>query len=47
MWWLALVCTWRSISRIPACAFTRSIGDGAGEMIGVFAEPELLSKELR
>ena len=31
----------------PGCAFTRSIGDAAGEEIGVFAEPELVSKELR
>ena len=31
----------------PGCAFTRSIGDGAGEDIGVFAEPELVSKVLR
>lgn len=31
----------------PGCAFTRSIGDGAGEAIGVCAEPELVNKELR
>ena len=31
----------------PGCAFTRSIGDGEGERIGVFAEPELVSKKLR
>ena len=31
----------------PGCAFTRSIGDGCGEEIGVFAEPELVTKSLR
>ena len=30
----------------PGCAFTRSIGDATGEKVGVFAEPELLNKQL-
>ena len=30
----------------PGCAFTRSIGDQVGESVGVFAEPELLKKQL-
>ena len=30
----------------PGCAFTRSIGDSTGERVGVFAEPELLNKQL-
>ena len=33
--------------RGPGCAFTRSIGDAAGEAIGVYAVPELVSKHLR
>ena len=30
----------------PGCAFTRSISDSVAESIGVYAEPELLCKEL-
>ena len=38
---------WARDLRGPGCAFTRSLGDAAGEAIGVFARPELVSKELR
>ncbi|KAG8467851.1 hypothetical protein KFE25_006903 [Diacronema lutheri] len=37
---------WERGQDYPGCAFTRSIGDAIAEDIGVFAEPELLSKEL-
>ena len=38
---------WLKQKMTPGCAFTRSIGDGAGEEIGVYANPELVTKELR
>ena len=31
---------------IPGCAFTRSMGDSVAEAVGVFSEPEVLTKEL-
>ena len=37
---------WAPGKTFPGCAFTRSIGDSVAETIGVFAEPELLSKQL-
>merc|ERR1740117_1652790 len=37
---------WAPGKSFPGCAFTRSIGDSVAESIGVFAEPELLCKEL-
>ena len=37
---------WAPGKSFPGCAFTRSIGDGVAETIGVTAEPELLRKEL-
>mmetsp|Transcript_18623 Transcript_18623/g.54604 ORF Transcript_18623/g.54604 Transcript_18623/m.54604 type:complete len:1074 (-) Transcript_18623:321-3542(-) len=37
---------WERGQDYPGCAFTRSIGDAIAEDIGVFAEPELMSKEL-
>ena len=33
-------------SQVPGCAFTRSIGDHIGESVGVFAVPEMVTKEL-
>ena len=38
---------WAPGKSFPGCAFTRSIGDSVAEQIGVFAEPELLCKELK
>eukprot|EP00308_Calcidiscus_leptoporus_P000358 CAMPEP_0119357956 /NCGR_PEP_ID=MMETSP1334-20130426/6257_1 /TAXON_ID=127549 /ORGANISM="Calcidiscus leptoporus, Strain RCC1130" /LENGTH=1049 /DNA_ID=CAMNT_0007372323 /DNA_START=84 /DNA_END=3233 /DNA_ORIENTATION=+ len=37
---------WAPGKSFPGCAFTRSIGDSVAETIGVFAEPELLCKEV-
>mmetsp|Transcript_49196 Transcript_49196/g.81695 ORF Transcript_49196/g.81695 Transcript_49196/m.81695 type:complete len:1065 (-) Transcript_49196:122-3316(-) len=37
---------WAPGKSFPGCAFTRSIGDSVAEGIGVFAEPELLCKEV-
>jgi len=37
---------WAPGKSFPGCAFTRSIGDAVAEGIGVFAEPELLCKEI-
>jgi len=37
---------WERGQDYPGCAFTRSIGDAIAEDIGVFAEPELMSREL-
>lgn len=37
---------WLKQKMLPGCAFTRSIGDSIGESVGVFAEPEVLTKEL-
>ena len=37
---------WLKNKMVPGCAFTRSIGDSIGESVGVFAVPELLSKDL-
>ena len=37
---------WAPGKSFPGCAFTRSIGDSAAEGIGVFAEPELLCKDV-
>ena len=37
---------WQPGKSFPGCAFTRSIGDSVAESIGVYAEPELLCKEL-
>jgi len=31
---------------MPGCAFTRSVGDEFGERVGVFAEPEVLTRQL-
>ena len=33
--------------RYPGTAFTRSLGDGCGKAIGVSADPELLSRQVR
>ena len=32
---------WLPGQEAPGCAFTRSIGDSIGEMVGVFSEPEV------
>eukprot|EP00798_Chlamydomonas_sp_ICE-L_P004753 gene4753-34503_t len=37
---------WAPNATYPGTAFTRSIGDSAAERIGVFAEPEVVSKQL-
>ncbi|GAX81252.1 hypothetical protein CEUSTIGMA_g8684.t1 [Chlamydomonas eustigma] len=37
---------WAPNATYPGTAFTRSIGDSVAERIGVFAEPEVLSKQL-
>ena len=37
---------WVKGTKGPGCAFTRSIGDSVGESVGVFAEPEVVTKEL-
>ena len=37
---------WLKNKMVPGCAFTRSIGDSIGESVGVFAVPEMLSKDL-
>ncbi|KAL6754679.1 phosphatase 2C and cyclic nucleotide-binding/kinase domain-containing protein-like protein [Haematococcus lacustris] len=37
---------WAPNATYPGTAFTRSIGDSAAERIGVFAEPEVMSKSL-
>lgn len=37
---------WAPGKSFPGCAFTRSIGDSVAETIGVFAEPELLCKDV-
>ena len=37
---------WVKNKMLPGCAFTRSIGDSIGESVGVFAEPEVVTKEL-
>ena len=37
---------WVKGKTFPGCAFTRSIGDSIGESVGVFAEPEVVTKEL-
>lgn len=34
---------WDGTLERPGCAFTRSLGDHVAEMVGVFAEPELLT----
>jgi serine/threonine protein phosphatase PrpC/CRP-like cAMP-binding protein len=37
---------WHRTQRCPGAAFTRSMGDQVAETLGVFAEPEIVSKEL-
>lgn len=37
---------WDATLERPGCAFTRSLGDHVAEMVGVFAEPELLTWKL-
>jgi serine/threonine protein phosphatase PrpC len=37
---------WDGTLERPGCAFTRSLGDHVAEMVGVFAEPELLTWKL-
>lgn len=37
---------WKKGQDYPGCAFTRSIGDYIADQIGVFAEPEMLTKDL-
>ncbi|KAG2485550.1 hypothetical protein HYH03_015717 [Edaphochlamys debaryana] len=37
---------WAPNATYPGTAFTRSIGDSAAERIGVFAEPEVVTKQL-
>eukprot|EP00195_Chlamydomonas_chlamydogama_P010756 CAMPEP_0202906016 /NCGR_PEP_ID=MMETSP1392-20130828/37031_1 /ASSEMBLY_ACC=CAM_ASM_000868 /TAXON_ID=225041 /ORGANISM="Chlamydomonas chlamydogama, Strain SAG 11-48b" /LENGTH=1079 /DNA_ID=CAMNT_0049594355 /DNA_START=194 /DNA_END=3430 /DNA_ORIENTATION=- len=37
---------WAPNATYPGTAFTRSIGDSAAERIGVFAEPEVVAKQL-
>eukprot|EP00798_Chlamydomonas_sp_ICE-L_P016616 gene16616-22859_t len=37
---------WAPNATYPGTAFTRSIGDSAAERIGVFAEPEVVSRQL-
>ena len=38
---------WDKTLEKPGCAFTRSLGDAVAETIGVFAEPEILTWELK
>lgn len=37
---------WAQNGEYPGCAFTRSIGDAMAEELGVFAEPEMLTREI-
>lgn len=37
---------WHSTQDYPGTAFTRSIGDAMAEELGVFAEPEMLTREI-
>ena len=37
---------WSPIGEYPGTAFTRSLGDAIAEELGVFAEPEMLTREL-
>ena len=37
---------WEPESQLPGCAFTRSIGDSVAEKLGVFADPEITTREL-
>jgi len=37
---------WVEGKNYPGCAFTRSLGDTLGESVGVFAEPEMITREL-
>ena len=37
---------WAQTLDRPGCAFTRSIGDGVAEALGVFAEPEQLQRQI-
>eukprot|EP00966_Prymnesium_polylepis_P119785 2768264-Prymnesium_polylepis.1 len=37
---------WWEGEMMPGCAFTRSVGDEFGERVGVFAEPEVLTRQL-
>jgi len=37
---------WAKGEEYPGCAFTRSLGDYIADKIGVYAEPEILTKEL-
>jgi serine/threonine protein phosphatase PrpC len=37
---------WDSSLERPGCAFTRSLGDHVAEMVGVYAEPEILTWQL-
>lgn len=37
---------WSPVGEYPGTAFTRSLGDSIAEELGVFAEPEMLTREL-
>jgi serine/threonine protein phosphatase PrpC/CRP-like cAMP-binding protein len=37
---------WSPVGEYPGTAFTRSLGDAIAEELGVFAEPEMLTREL-
>jgi CRP-like cAMP-binding protein/serine/threonine protein phosphatase PrpC len=37
---------WSHVGNYPGCAFTRSIGDQVAETLGVFAEPEILKRDV-
>ena len=37
---------WSPAGNYPGTAFTRSIGDAMAEDLGVFAEPEMLTREV-
>lgn len=38
---------WHATDDYPGTAFTRSIGDGLAEELGVYAEPEMLTREIQ
>jgi serine/threonine protein phosphatase PrpC len=38
---------WHPVDDYPGTAFTRSLGDALAEELGVFAEPEMLTRELQ
>jgi CRP-like cAMP-binding protein/serine/threonine protein phosphatase PrpC len=37
---------WSQVGNYPGCAFTRSLGDQVAETLGVFAEPEILKRDI-